>query len=168
MSLVRVGRVGRPHGVHGEVAVDATDLSPLDLHAIKRFTWRGRDGATRPLTLHTARPANARMLLRFEEISTREQAAALTLGELWAEESALPDAGPGQVYEFQMIGLQVVESDGRTLGRLERVLHTGAHPIYVVQGTKELLIPATAEVVRRVDLAAGTVTVSLPEGLEDL
>ena len=167
MSLVLVGRIGRPHGVKGEVILEA-DLTANDLHAVKRFTWRGRQGETRELTLRTARPTHDRLLLGFDGVRNREEAAALTLGQLWAEDSLLPDPGPGTAYQFQLIGLRVVESSGRDLGVIEQVIQTAAHAVYVVQGERELLIPATEEVVRNVDLAAGIVTVTLPAGLEDL
>lgn len=167
MSLVLVGRIGRPHGIKGEVILEG-DLTADDLHAVRRFTWRGRTGETRELTLRTARPAHDRVLLGFAGVQSREQASELTLGQLWAEDSLLPDPGPGTAYQFQLIGLRVVEDGGRELGVIEHVIQTGAHAVYVVQGARELLIPATAEVVRTVDLAAGTVTVTLPAGLEDL
>jgi 16S rRNA processing protein RimM len=167
MSLVLVGRVGRPHGIKGELILEG-DLTATDLHAVKRFTWRGRQGETRELTLRTARPTHDRVLLGFEGVHSREQASELTLGQLWADPALLPDAGPGQAYQFQLVGLQVRETDGRTLGVIEHVIQTGAHAVYVVQGERELLIPATEEVVRNVDLAGGVITVTLPAGLEDL
>lgn len=168
MSLVLVGRIGRPHGIRGEVILDSADLTPNDLHAVKRFQWRGRTGETRELVLRTARPAHDRVLLGFDGIQSREQASELTLGQLWADDALLPDAGPGQAYQFQLIGLKVMEADGRDLGVIESVIQTGAHAVYIVQGARELLIPATEQVVRNVDLAGGVITVALPPGLEDL
>jgi len=163
-----VGRLGRPHGLAGELTLDSCDLTPLELHAIRAFTWRGRAGAERPLTLHTARPAHDRTLVHFMGVTNREQASMLTLGELWADEAALPDPGPGVAYAFQLVGLRVVESDGRELGTIADVVNTGANPIYVVRGERELLIPVIPDVVRSVDLAARLVTVTLPPGLEEL
>ena len=62
----------------------------------------------------------------------------------------------------------VETEDGTRLGVLDSVLPTAAHPVYVVQGEREWLVPATQEVVRRVDLDRGVITVALPKGLEDL
>ena len=58
--------------------------------------------------------------------------------------------------------------EGRTLGVLEDILPTGAHPVYVVRGMKELLVPAAPGVVLRVDTAARVIIVALPAGLEEL
>ncbi|HTK31055.1 MAG TPA: ribosome maturation factor RimM [Candidatus Saccharimonadaceae bacterium] len=168
MPLVTVGRVGRPHGVNGELLLDSASLSPEELLALRSFTWRGRDGATRNLELEGARPHVQRLIARFQGVTNREGAAELVNGVLLADAAALPDPGPGMAYTFQLIGLEVRTEDGRALGKLEDIVKTGAHPIYVVQGTREWLIPATSEVVRHVDLAGGAITVRLPVGLEDV
>ena len=84
------------------------------------------------------------------------------------ERERLPDPGPGVAYTFQLLGLRVETDEGRMLGTLEDIIQTGAHPVYVVRGERELMIPAAPEVLKRVDLAAGVITVVLPAGLEDL
>ena len=142
-------------------------LTPLELHAVREFTWQGAKGGTRALKLLTARPGATHLILRFEGIGDRDAAAALTGGNLMAERERLPDPGPGVAYTFQLVGATIVTEEGRVLGVLEDIISTGAHPIYVVRGERELLIPATAEVLKSVDLAAGRITVALPAGLED-
>jgi len=168
MELVRIGRLGRAHGVHGELTLEGSALSALELHAIKRFTWRGGGGATLALTLETARPAHDRVLVRFAGYADRDRARELAAGELLAERERLPDPGPGLAYTFQLIGLEVRTVAGRRLGTLEEVISTGANPVYVVRGEREWLVPAAPGVVQQVDLAARTLTVELPAGLEDL
>lgn len=168
MSLVRIGRLGRTHGVQGELNLDGTSLTPLELHAVKRFVWRRAGMAERELTLVAARPALTRMLVRFEGVTVCEQAAELTNGELWAARDALPDPGPGTAYTFQLVGLRVETEEGRLLGTIAEVISTGAHPVYAVRGERELLVPGAPGVVKRVDLEAGLMVVALPAGLEEL
>jgi 16S rRNA processing protein RimM len=168
MTLVQIGRLGKPHGIHGEQGLNGVALTPLELHAVRTFTWRGARGETRELTLVTARPALPHMLVRFEGITRREQASELTRGGLWADRDRVPDPGPGLAYTYQLIGLTVATEEGRVLGTLEDIIATGAHPVYVVRGDKELLIPATTEVLKQVDLTGGRITVALPNGLEDI
>jgi 16S rRNA processing protein RimM len=167
LPLVLIGRIGRPHGVEGEMYLDGCPLTALELHGVKRFTWRDARGREQPVELRTARPADLRMLVTFAGATSREAAAELTNGELLADPAALPDAGPGAVYHFQLVGLEVRTEEARVLGRLADIIPTGAHSVYVVRGERELLIPATPEVLRHVDLAAGVITVRLPAGLED-
>jgi len=168
VPLVRVGRIGRPHGLAGELTLLECSLGPDELLGIGTFTWRGREGAARALTLDRVRGAGVRLLLGFAGLHNREQAAPLVNGELLAESERLPDPGPGVAYAFQLIGLAVVTEDGRELGTLAEVMGRGAQPLYVVRGARELMIPAVPEFIKRVDLEARRVTVSLPAGLEEL
>jgi 16S rRNA processing protein RimM len=168
VSRVRIGRLGRTHGIQGELNLDGNSLTPLELHAIKTFVWRRHGAAERVLTLQAARPALTRMLVRFEGITVREQAAELTNGELWAGSEALPDPGPGTAYTFQLLGVRVETAEGRALGTIAEVISTGAHPVYVVRGGRELLVPGAPGVVKSVDLEAGLMVVDLPAGLEEL
>ncbi|MGH7730679.1 MAG: ribosome maturation factor RimM [Candidatus Eiseniibacteriota bacterium] len=166
MGLIEIGRLGRPHGLKGELALDPCAFSPLELHGIKTFTWRGPDGATRPLTLATARPAKDRMLVRFTAASDRATAAALTNGRLLVEEDRLPDPGPGVAYNFQLIGLEVVTEDGRSIGTVAEIWPSPAHPVLVVRGAGEVLIPSIPEFVKAVSLAERRITVRLLPGME--
>jgi len=168
MPLVSIGRLGRPHGVRGELLLDGSPFTPEELTALRTFTWRAKDGATRSLVLESARPNNQRIIVHFAGFADRDQAAVLVNGLLLAEQSALPDPGPGVAYTFQLIGLEVRDAGGRVLGALEDIVKTGAHPIYVVKGEREWLIPAAPEILLNVDLAARTITVALPAGLEEL
>ncbi len=165
---VQVGRLGKTHGLDGEMYLDSVSLTALELHEVKRFAWRRPGAPERALTLATARPALARTLVRFEGVDTREQAAALTNGGLWVDAGALPDPGPTTAYTFQLMGLRVETTEGRVLGTITDVITSGAQPIYVVRGEREILVPGVLDIVKRVDLAAGLMVVELPAGLEEL
>lgn len=185
MTLVRVGRVGRAHGVRGEVTIEDCHLTPVELHAAKRFTWRSRSGVeSRVLVLATARPAHDRVLARFEGVADRDAAAALGLGTLWADEAALPDPGPGTVYAYQLEGFTVTDASGRAIGTLEHVLTTAAHPVYVVRAPapgvppaggapadaapagREILVPAHPDFIVRVDMEARVIVMNPPPGFD--
>ncbi|MFI5372239.1 MAG: ribosome maturation factor RimM [Candidatus Eisenbacteria bacterium] len=170
MSLVLIGTFGRPHGVTGEIYLDRAALTPAELEGVRHFRLRARDGAEKTLTLRGVRATHDRLLVGFDGYRTREAVASLTLGELWAEETALPDPGPGVAYTHQLIGLTVETPDGRVLGTLREIATHGAQPLYVIAGVdgRELLVPGVPEMLRRVDLAAGRITVALPPGLEEL
>ncbi len=163
-----IGRLGRPHGLKGDLLLDGCSLSADELTALATVTWRGAKGETRTLTVRAAKAFMAKLQIRFGEAASRDAAAELTNGELWVERDRLPDAGPGQVYAFQLVGLEVKTRDGRSLGRIAEILPSGAHPIYVVRGEREWLIPATEPFVLEVDVAAGVVTVDPPAGLEEI
>lgn len=72
----------------------------------------------------------------------------------------------GQFFWHQIIGLTVETADGRQLGRVEDVLRTGANDVYVVRGDLgEVLVPAIAPVVKRIDPDAGRLVVELIPGM---
>ena len=167
MDLVRIGQLGRAHGLQGEIALDGSSLTAEELERVKHFTWR-KAGTRRSMILDGARPVHGRVLVHFAGIDDRERAAELTLGELLIDRSKLPAAGPGEAYTFELVGLKVVDASGRALGTITDVMRTGAHPLWVVRGERELLIPATEPFVKSVDLEAGVITVTLPAGLEEL
>lgn len=163
-----MARMGRTHGLDGSIFVDQLSLTPDELEQIDAFVWRDREGKERPLRLRTARVMGHRVVVRFAGIETKEDAQALVNGELRAERDRVPDAGPGQAYTFQLVGLRMVDTRGREIGVVKDILRTGAHPVYVVAGAREILVPSSGPIVQRVDLEAGVITVDLPEGLEEL
>ena len=163
IQLVEVGRVGRTHGVDGELYVDQCALTPDELMNVGRIEWRGPDGKSRPLELTKVRPANDRLLVRFEGVVVREVATRLTNGTLWVDPAKLPDPGPGQAYTFQLIGLRVKHVDGRELGTVREIVSSDERMFYVVEG-QDMLLPAYLPFVQNVDLAAGVITLDLPPG----
>lgn len=168
MGLIEIGRLGRPHGLNGEQGLDPCTLSPLELLAIKIFTWRGPDGTMRPLTLLTARPANDRVLVRFAGANNRAGASALTNGYVTVEEERLPDPGPGAAYNFQLIGLEVVTEEGRSIGTVAEIWPSPAHAVLVVRGAGEVLIPSIPEFVKNVSIPERRITVRLLPGMEEM
>lgn len=168
MSLVRVARVGRPHGIRGEVYLDRTSLTASELEQVRTYTWRGERGDSKPVVVEAVRPADRRLLATLAGVKSREQAALLTRGDLWAEADRLPAPEPGEAYAFQLVGMSVVTEDGRTLGAVADIIETGAHPVYVVRGEREMMLPAIAPFVQNVDFESGRITVRLIPGLEDL
>ena len=167
MGLIEIGRLGRPHGLRGEQALDPCTFTASELLAIESFTWRGPDGATRELTLATARATHGRMLVRFVEAEDRDAAATLTNGRLLAEDRRLPDPGPGWTYNFQLIGLEVVTEEGRRVGTVAEIWPTPVHPVLVVRDPGEVLIPAISQFVKAVSLPDRRITVRLLPGMED-
>ena len=170
MNLVFLGRVGRPHGVDGEFYVDRIALTAEELLAVKAVEWRGgREAEPRTFPITGVRTANDRLLVRFGGVRTREAAAELTNGWLWGDAERLPDPGPGVAYTFQLVGCRVVDTTGRDLGVLRDVQTSTAQPLYVVEHEgREHLYPGIEPFVKKVDLAAGVITMELPPGLEEL
>ncbi len=145
-----VGRVGKAHGLRGEVYVDlVTDRSErLDPGAV--LYARGQ-----ALTVRTSKPQADRWLVFFDGVADRTAAEALTNAELEAE----PIADPEAVWVHELIGSRVVEADGTERGLCVGVLANPAHDILELESGA--LVP-TIFVLSCVD---GVTTIDPPEGL---
>ena len=96
----------------------------------------------------------------FADVTDRDAAAALIGSDIAVERDEMPDPGDGRYYWSDLEGMRVVHRDGTDLGRVRRLMATGANDVLVVAGERERLIPFVAEqVVLDVDLAAGVIRV---------
>ncbi len=163
---VIVGRITGPHGVRGEVRVAPQTDFPERLLELAEVTLRMPGGQLSTLAVTGARPnvGKGTVLLALEGYASRTEAEALrgALVLVRAEESpVLPE---GQYYEWQIVGLKVVTTEGRELGVVREVIHTGANDVYV---TDVCLLPAIDRVIKEVDLSAGRIVVEPLPGLLD-
>jgi 16S rRNA processing protein RimM len=157
-----IGKVVKAHGLKGHLKVIAYGETLSSLSAGEMITVCLPDGSSLPLTTVEVRPHQKGFLLLSHEINTVEEARSLVGAELCVPESRLPPTAPDEFYWYQLIGLEVVSTDGQKLGTLQEIIETGSNDVYVVrQGDEEILIPAIEEVVREVDLQRRLMTVDL-------
>ena len=166
MKRVELGRIVKPHGLRGELVVVGVRLSPEELLEIRQVVARAADGAVRPLTITATRPFLQNQLVRFEGVDDVDEARTLHGHVLEVDPARLPPAEDGTVYLFQLVGLSVLDPDGKELGRVKDVMQTGAAPILVIRGERERMIPMT--MVKEVDTAGGRVTVELLPGMDEV
>ena len=170
MQLV-VGRILRPHGVRGEMAVDVrTDDPGVRLAA-------GADLATEPaaagpLTIARTRWHSGRLLVQFEGCNDRNDAEQLRGVLLVVDSAELEDVSdPDEFRDHQLIGLAVLTMDGQQVGEVTDVLHYGQDLLVVAGHGKragaEIMIPFVSAIVPEVDVAAGLLRVDPPPGLLD-
>ncbi len=158
-----VGRVLRPWGVRGETKIEVLSSHPEDLAAGQRV-YLGED--VRPFDVQHARRRGDSLIVKLAGCDTPEQADALRGQVVRIALAAATPLRPNEYYRRQIVGLSVVTLDGDELGTLVDILETGAHDVYVVHGPRgEVLLPARVEFVKRVDLAAGRMWVSLLPGM---
>ncbi|WP_419998233.1 ribosome maturation factor RimM [Streptomyces boninensis] len=166
MQLV-VARIGRAHGIKGEVTVEVrTDEPELRLGP---GAVLATDPASRgPLTIATGRVHSGRLLLRFDGVSDRTGAEELRNTLLIADVD--PDEtpeDPEEFYDHQLVDLDVVTADGTAVGRIEEIAHTPGQDLLVVKrpDDSEVLIPFVNEIVPEIDLEEQRVVITPPEGL---
>ncbi len=168
--LIRVGRIGKAHGLAGEVRIEpigpgdalrgaawiCLGFSPIDARRMRVEGLRGHPG---------------RLLLKLEGIDDPDAARALTGSRVYLRRCDFPPAEAGEYYFTDLVGLRVrVAEGGAPLGVVDEVLSTPAFDVLVVrggEGAEERLVPFTRAVLREVRLPEGEILVSPPETWEE-
>ena len=173
MRLV-VARIGRAHGIRGEVTVELRTDAPDErfvpgatLYVVPPRGPAGR-GLPAELTLETVRDHNGTLLLTFEQVPDRTAAEGLRNVLLEAD---VPD-DPGEDdawYDHQLVGLAVVDPAGTELGTVVAVEHPPAQDLLVVRRPDGATryVPFVTALVPTVDVPGGRVVVDAPKGLLD-
>ncbi len=169
MDLV-VGRIGKPHGVRGEVTVDVRTDDP-DARFAAGSSLRTDPAERGPLTVTAVHPRSGGLVLAFEGVGSREAAEALRGTVLVVDSADLPEIEEAdEWYDHQLVGLAAFDPAGAALGEVADVVHAPASDLLVVRDTdgREHLVPFVRELVPAVDVPGGRVVVDPPEGLFDL
>ncbi|MFI6894299.1 ribosome maturation factor RimM [Streptomyces sp. NPDC050256] len=168
MQLV-VARIGRAHGIKGEVTVEVRTDEP-ELRLGPGAVLATEPASTGPLTIETGRVHSGRLLLRFEGVRDRTAAEALRNTLLIAEvdPAELPE-DPEEFYDHQLMDLDVVLADGTEIGRITEITHLPSQDLFIVErpdGT-EVMIPFVEEIVAEIDLDEQRAVITPPPGLID-
>ena len=168
MSWIELGRVGAPFGVKGWVHVDSHTDPPEGLLNYSSWVLRLANGERVARGVAESRWQHGKLVARFEQVETRDAAAALRGATIEIERSQLPPTREREYYQADLIGLPVRNLAGVELGRVRHFVATLGGPLMVVHGTdgRELWVPAVPEYLRKVDLAEGRIEVDWPAELE--
>ncbi|MDF0375458.1 MULTISPECIES: ribosome maturation factor RimM [Streptomyces] len=168
MQLV-VARIGRAHGIKGEVTVEVRTDEP-ELRLGPGAVLATEPAGTGPLTIETGRVHSGRLLLRFEGVRDRSAAEALRNTLLIAEvdPAELPD-DPEEFYDHQLMDLDVVLGDGTEIGRITEISHLPSQDLFIVERPdgSEVMIPFVEEIVTEIDLEEQRIVIAPPPGLID-
>jgi 16S rRNA processing protein RimM len=168
-----VGRVGRPHGIRGEVVIGVRTDEPDLRFAPGATVEAGPDdsGAGERLTVASARWHSGHLLVAFAGVTDRTAAAELTGSWLSVDSSQLPETGdPDEFRDYELIGLSVRTCAGDPVGVVTDVLHYGQDLLVVRRADgpgDECLVPFVKAIVPEVDTSAGVVVIDPPPGLLD-
>jgi 16S rRNA processing protein RimM len=168
-DMVVVGRVGRPHGLRGQVFV-----SPETDFVSERFRpgatlWTRAGGREEMLTISSSRVQSGRPVVGFTGLESIEAVAWLARAELRIPETQVQSLEAGRYYEYQLVGCTVETVDGRTVGTVVRVESGPGGSQLVVPGDRgEILVPFVPQICVSVDIERKGVRIDPPEGLLEL
>ncbi|HEY6786387.1 MAG TPA: ribosome maturation factor RimM [Trebonia sp.] len=163
-----VGRIGRPHGVRGDLVVGVRTDEP-DARFVVGARLDTDPADVGPLTVDDVRWHSGELIVRFAGITDRTVAGNLTGTWLTVDSDTL-DApqDPDEFRDYQLIDLTVRTKDGEVVGVVSDVLHHGQDVLAIRPAADprgELLVPFVKAIVTEVDLASGTILIDPPPGL---
>ena len=170
MQLV-VGRIGRPHGIRGDVIVEVRTDDP-ELRFAPGSVLATEPAADGPLTIAGFRWHSGRLLVHFAGFDDRDHAEELRGIMLVVDSGDLEDTGdPDEFRDHELIGLSVLTRAGEPVGQVADILHHG-QDLLVIKGDgarqgAEILVPFVAPLVPEIDVAAGRLVIDPPPGLLD-
>ena len=173
-ELVIVGRLRRSHGLRGELLVEPITDAPAEVFSAGRRLFAG-DAQGEPLpdplelTVAESRPHNNGLLVvRFEGISDRDEAARWTNRYVFAPASELEPPAEGEVYVHELAGMRVVLESGELVGTVSEVFELPQGlALDVARPSGSVLVPFNEMFVHEVQRGARTVVLAPPPGLLD-
>ncbi len=167
-ELVLVARVVKVRGVRGEVAADLLTDFPDRFEGLAELIAVAPGGGREALALEGSWVHGDRIVLKFRGYDTPEQSAALVGRDLGVPESEAVELEEGEFYDWQLEGCRAETVEGRELGTVREVLHTGGEaPVLVIRGDGggEHLVPLAESICVEVDVERKLIRVDAPEGL---
>jgi 16S rRNA processing protein RimM len=161
--MVVLGRITAPYGVQGWVRLHPFGDDPARWREIDHW-WLGREendfSAWRAYPLQALRLQGKGWVAKLVGVDGRNDAEQLVGQYVGAPRNALPVTEQGEFYWGDLVGLNVVNEQQESLGRVAEMIESGAHAVMVViDGETKRLLPFVGHVVKDVDVAAGVMRV---------
>lgn len=167
-GFLAIGRITAPHSLRGEMRVEMhTDFPERFAEGLPVFVGNGLT----EMVIEAARPHKQMMLVKLSAVTSRSIAETLRGQWLFVKEEDAVALDEDTFWVHEIIGMTVQTESQEILGVVSDIIFTGANDVYVVEGTdeqgnpREILLPAIADVVQRVDTEAQMMTVHLLPGL---
>jgi len=152
-------------------------VSGIDQLSGREWVLVGRSpGPARRLPVESYTIYRDNVVLKFRGIDDATAASGLAGLDILIPCNGLVDLPEGSYYIFQLVGLSVRTRDGREIGTVREVVHTGGTPLLAVEPTpgggastqEEILLPAARSICTAIDVVSGCITIDPPEGLLEL
>lgn len=157
-GLVHLGRITGLFGVQGWVKI-FSHARPREA-IIDYSPWLVKTtGDWREMVVEDGRAQGKGVVAKLAGVDDRDQASQLIGADIAIRFSQLPPPSKGEYYWAQLVGLEVINLVGQSFGKVDHLFETGANDVLVVRNGKERWLPATANVIREVDLEAGVIRV---------
>lgn len=158
MKYVSIGKIVSTHGLKGEVKFLYYNESPEGLFNYNAFLIKQAEEWVE-IKPERIRQQKGVYYIKFQGHDTVEKVTSFTNKELFVKEEDLPPLKDDEYYDYQLIGLNVIDEKGNTLGSVQHVIHTKANDVLMVKGKKEFLIPMVDTFIKSIDLKRAVICV---------
>jgi 16S rRNA processing protein RimM len=165
---LQVARIGKPHGIRGEVTVQVLTDAPGD-RFVPGTEFVVEPASAGPLTVNSARWNKDILLLGFEEIGTRNEAETLRGAKLFIETEELDEDDDEGWYEHELVGLEA-RIGSSVVGKVTALNTMPVQDLLMVTTPegKEILVPFVEQIVPEVNVEEGFILLTPPDGLFEL
>jgi len=164
-ETVEVGRIRRPHGVHGALLIEPESDVPTRFSPGSRLLLEGPGAQLRPITVRSSSAHRGGLLVEFDELTDRDAVESLRGRRLQVPLDQVPPRPAQGWYHFELLDCRCHDKRGGELGTVVAVLEDGGGTMLrVEQEERGVLIPFVQAFITAVDVEAGTIELDLPEG----
>ena len=163
---LEIGQIVNTFGIKGFVKVNPFVDDVSRFNDLKKVYLK-RNKELKELEVEDVKYHKNMVLVKFKGIDRVEEAEALRNSYLEVDRENAIELQEGEYFIADLLGLNVVTEEGKTLGKLDDIFNTGSNDIYVVKAEdgKQLLLPAISEVIKKINLNENKIVVHLLEGL---
>jgi 16S rRNA processing protein RimM len=169
MEYFNIGLVANAHGIKGFIKVLPTTDDIKRFELLKKIIIEDPKGDETEYKVKQVKYSKKLVLLKLEGINSMDEALLLKRSVIKIPKSKAIPLEEDENYLCDLIGLDVFDEKGKSLGSLVDVIFTGSNDVYVIDnGSKNgILLPALKRWVHEVDIINKKMIVTIPEGLLD-
>ena len=165
-ELIPIGKIVNTHGIHGKLRVIYYNEDKTNFFSYRKILLRDPRGHLEPFEVKEAKIHQKFIIVQFKGLDNLDEAERLVGASVLVERAVLPKLEEGEYYWADLIGMEVLTVKGDRLGEILDIIPTGGTDVFVIKTDKrEVLIPATEEVIKQVDMASRRMVVHPLEGL---
>ena len=164
----QVGVIASTHGLQGEVNVFPTTQDPERFKKLKKVTLHTQTGEEILLDVVSARFFKKFVIVKFKQFNNINEVEKFRGCELTIDRKDALKLEPGEFYCADLIGLDIVDEDGNTLGKVSDIIQTGANDVYEMTSENrddKVYIPAIKDCVKEINIEKGQIIIHVMEGL---
>ncbi len=166
MDFFAIGQIVKTRGLSGCLKVISYAQKQNIFTGLKNIYIEKTTGQKNKYNIRKIDLTDKFLFIELEGIDNIESAEPLVGGTIFLPKEILPELPEGEYYWQDIIGINVVGEGGENLGKVESIFPTGSNDVYVCKsGQREILLPATSEVIKKIDTAKRIMKVKMPKEL---